>query len=138
MSIGFDPSGCTAHISVAPNLKLLYFIAFIIYSPRAHHLITKWILLKYLPELDETLAGVTECLGEELGSLSVALGRDHGRFLVLLRHLDQETGLLRVLLRHLQGEKFCRVLREQIILSWNSTFRPHRHSIMCKCMESPQ
>ena len=56
---------------------------------------------KYLPEFDETLAGVTQCLGEELGGLSVALGRDHGRFLVLLRHLDQETGLLRVLLRHL-------------------------------------
>ena len=59
----------------------------------------------YSPELDETLSGLAERLGEELGGLGVALGGDDGRLLVLLRHLDKEARLLRLLLRHLNKKK---------------------------------
>ena len=59
----------------------------------------------YSPELDETLSGLAERLGEELSGLGVALGGDDGRLLVLLRHLDKEARLLRLLLRHLNKKK---------------------------------
>lgn len=58
------------------------------------------------PELDETLAGLSEGLGHEVGGHGVALGGDDRGLLLLLGLLDQEARLLGFLLGDLTREKY--------------------------------